>query len=142
MYLFLFFKSFITFTSIHYLKWHICIKYYSFQSFYFILYIPGIHVYIFFFTNVFKTEKKSYSDPFWDSIQIFLGFFYLKEQINLQHQSYGNCCKSADTRPIIQSLHTTVESISCTSKLNACAPKYIIKIEQWKNCGVWWHKAI
>lgn len=140
MYLFLFFKSFITFTSIHYLKWHICIKYYSFQSFYFILYIPGI--YIFFFHKRIQDRKKIL---FWSILRFntnLFGFFYLKEQINLQHQSYGNCCKSADTRPIIQSLHTTVESISCTSKLNACAPKYIIKIEQWKNCGVWWHKAI
>lgn len=139
MYLFLFFKSFITFTSIHYLKWHICIKYYSFQSFYFILYIPGIY---FFFSQTYSRQKKNLILIHFEiQYKSFWVFFYLKEQINLQHQSYGNCFKSADTRPIIQSLHTTVESISCTSKLNACAPKYIIKIEQWKNCGVWWHRA-
>lgn len=140
MYLFLFFKSFITFTSMHVFKMAHLYKILQLSKL--LLYTLYTRYIFFFFTNVFKTEKKSYSDPFWDSIQIFLGFFYLKEQINLQHQSYGNCFKSADTRPIIQSLHTTVESISCTSKLNACAPKYIIKIEQWKNCGVWWHKAI
>lgn len=88
-------------------------------------------MYIYFFSQTYSRQKKNLILIHFEiQYKSFWVFFYLKEQINLQHQSYGNCCKSADTRPIIQSLHTTVESISCTSKLNACAPKYIIKIEQ------------
>lgn len=88
-------------------------------------------MYIYFFSQTYSRQKKNLILIHFEiQYKSFWVFFYLKEQINLQHQSYGNCFKSADTRPIIQSLHTTVESISCTSKLNACAPKYIIKIEQ------------
>lgn len=142
MYLFLFFKSFITFTSMHVFKMAHLYKILQLSKLLlYTLYTRYTCIYIFFHKRI-QDRKKIL---FWSILRFntnLFGFFYLKEQINLQHQSYGNCFKSADTRPIIQSLHTTVEFISCTSKLNACAPKYIIKIEQWKNCGVWWHKAI
>lgn len=71
-----FFSCSLSILLLAHLKWHLCIKYYSFQSFYSLLYI-------YFFSNIQGRKKTS----FWDSIHIF--FFYIKEQINLQYQSCG-----------------------------------------------------
>lgn len=69
-----------------------------------LLYTP--HTY--FFTNKFKTEKILLWPAIWDSIQIF--FFNLKEQINLQHQSYGNCYNLAKIPDPLYNSHTILWS--------------------------------
>lgn len=71
-----FFSCSLSILLLAHLKWHLCIKYYSFQSFYSLLYI-----YLFF--QIFKAGKK----PHFEIQYIF--FFYIKNQINLQYQSCG-----------------------------------------------------
>lgn len=66
-----------------------------------------LHIHIFLQTN--SRQKKYYCDrPFWDSIQIF--FFNLKEQINLQQQSYGNCYNLAKIPDPLYNSHTLLWS--------------------------------